>query len=131
MTFSTEIIRILDDLCRRFGIVIDWTSDNVIPYIEDLCTRYIQYEIYTSIAWCTIVVAIFMLCFIIWMISVILEKTTGLYTKDMKEMFGVCSLIALIVVFLVGGVQAFDIIECHTLPEKTIIEYISTLMNQR
>jgi len=51
MNFSQEIITVLDYLCKKFGIVIDWTSDSIMPYLEDLSVRYIRYEIMSSIAW--------------------------------------------------------------------------------
>ena len=31
---STEIIKILDAICDKFGLVIDWTSQNVTPYMR-------------------------------------------------------------------------------------------------
>lgn len=131
MTFSTEIIKILDDLCRRFGIAIDWTSENVLPYIEDLCSRYIQYEIYTSLAWCALLALIVVICFIVWLIALIIDHATTLSAGDIQEMFGWFTIIALGIGLIVWGCQAFDIIECYTLPEKTLIEYVSTLMDRR
>ena len=53
---SDEIIKILDDLGRRFGVVIDWSSENIMPYLQDLMQRYINYEVMTSVMW--IVVAL-------------------------------------------------------------------------
>lgn len=46
---SDEIIKILDDLGQRFGIAIDWSSQNVMPYLQDLVRRFTTYEIATSI----------------------------------------------------------------------------------
>ena len=51
MTFNDQFIQILDVLCAKFGIVVDWTSQNVMPYLTDLATRLVNYEIWTSIAW--------------------------------------------------------------------------------
>ena len=48
MSISDQIIAVINDLCQKFGIAIDWTAENVLPYIEDLCARYIQFEIQTS-----------------------------------------------------------------------------------
>ena len=31
---SDEIIKVLDDLSDRVGITIDWTSQNVLPYLQ-------------------------------------------------------------------------------------------------
>lgn len=33
---SNEIIKVLDDLSERLGIAIDWSSQNVMPYLQDL-----------------------------------------------------------------------------------------------
>ena len=54
MSFSSQFIEVLDALCEKFGIAIDWTSQNVVPYVTELATRIIAYEIWTSAAWITI-----------------------------------------------------------------------------
>lgn len=54
MTVSEQIIQVVDALCEKFGIAINWTSENVIPYIETLCRKLVTYEISTSIAWMVI-----------------------------------------------------------------------------
>ena len=41
---SEEIIKVLDDLGSRFGLAIDWSSQNVMPYLEDLMGRFIAYK---------------------------------------------------------------------------------------
>lgn len=51
MTVSDQIIQVLDNLCEKFGLAIDWTSENVIPYLTTLCTKLVSYEIWTSVAW--------------------------------------------------------------------------------
>ena len=38
---SDEIIKLLDDLGQRFGIAIDWSSENMMPYIP-IFVRYRQ-----------------------------------------------------------------------------------------
>lgn len=49
MSVSEEIIKVLDDLGNRLGIAIDWTKDNVVPYVQDLTTRYAQMQITLNI----------------------------------------------------------------------------------
>lgn len=39
ITLSDQIISVLDALCEKFGIAIDWTSQNVIPYIQLLAKK--------------------------------------------------------------------------------------------
>ena len=41
---SEEIIKILDEIAKRFGIAIDWTSENVMPYVTDLFGRIVMYN---------------------------------------------------------------------------------------
>ena len=36
---SKEIIAIFDDLAERFGVAIDWTSANVMPYLQELFAK--------------------------------------------------------------------------------------------
>jgi hypothetical protein len=134
MEFSKEIITVLDYLCNKFGIAIDWTSENVIPYLEDLCRRYIQYEVFTSIAW---MVAIPAITFIIAIpLAIAHRKAKGLdwdfdynfapwLAGILWTIFGVMAFASICVICT----QVFDIIECYTLPEKVILEYLKTLMN--
>lgn len=133
MVFSQEIINVLDYLCNKFGIAIDWTSENVMPYLESLCGRYISYEVYTSIAWMVAIIAI----------TLIVAIPLPFLHKKAKEpewnnyyatvcyviIFWVLFVIMCIASVTVVCVQAFDIIECYTIPEKTILEYLKYLMN--
>ena len=85
MSLSTEVIKILDDICKRFGIVIDWTSANVIPYLEQLVTKYINYEIATSVVW-------FISGIIFTANAIIVNKNVVLYAKWQAETTSITSL---------------------------------------
>jgi hypothetical protein len=132
MKFSQEIINVLDYLGEKFGIAIDWTSENVMPYLKDLGTRYISYEVFTSIAW---MVAIPAITLIIGIILSILHKKA----KEVDWDDGYAATVFAIIFWLifiamsfasifVVCTQVFDIIECYTLPEKVIFEYLQTLI---
>ena len=49
ITFSSQFIEIFDHLCQKFGVVIDWSTQNVIPYITALCGRIANYLIFKNI----------------------------------------------------------------------------------
>lgn len=51
---SEEIIKVLDNLGEKFGIAIDWTSQNIMPYIQELMSRYNRYYIATCMTWLVI-----------------------------------------------------------------------------
>jgi hypothetical protein len=55
---SDEIIKVLDDLCERFGIVIDWTSENVVPQLTVLCEKLITYLTVTNGIWVAVGVSV-------------------------------------------------------------------------
>ena len=47
---SQEIIKVLEYLGEKLGIAIDWTTENVLPYAEQLFKRYVTLKItYSSI----------------------------------------------------------------------------------
>ena len=115
---SEEIIKILDDLGRRFGIAIDWSSQNVMPYLQDLMSRYIKYETMTSIMWMAIGV-IGLLLGIIFIYKVF--KSDDLDSAGFVVIFIFVSIAYIVIIIS----QISDIITANTIPEKMIYEYLS------
>lgn len=132
ISISDQIIAVINDLCQKFGIVIDWTAENVFPYIKDLCARYIQFEIQTSIMWVICFAAVTALAGIIWATSAIVYANT---CSDLAWAISRVSMavfwIALVLTLIVVMVQVYDIIECRNIPEKVIIEYIESLISSQ
>ena len=131
---SDEIIKLLDDLGRRFGIAIDWSSENVIPYIQDLMSRYVNYETMTSAVWIVVALITIIGCSIgILAINKHANKVLdedpyadwyigkGLLIGTFIIMIG-CFLICIIC-------QTLDIVTCYTIPEKMIFEYLNCLLS--
>lgn len=75
---SEEIIKVLDNLGQKFGIAIDWTSQNVMPYLQGLMQRYIKYSITNKILG-TVVLIVFSI-----IVGIVLCKTYKKY-KEEKE----------------------------------------------
>lgn len=46
---SDQIIAVIDQLCEKFGIVVDWSSETVIPYLEDLVYRFAMYRMISTL----------------------------------------------------------------------------------
>ena len=46
---SDEIIKVLDDLSQRFRIAVDWTSANMLPYLQMLTRKYVNYRLAMSV----------------------------------------------------------------------------------
>lgn len=117
MQVSDWIIQVLDYIGKKLGFTIDWTSENVLPYVQTLCDKYIRWEIATSMIWIIagIVVAI---------LSVILIKKN--YSDDYIAPFLWTLLLAGIILI---GVQIFDIVKCICFPELQVFEYVQSLLN--
>ena len=127
---SEEIIKVLDVLAEKFGLAVDWTSANVIPYLEQLCGKYVNYEIATSVVW--LLLGIGLLFLSKWL----LKKTKCFYNKadDGEDFYDVGCIftgigcgIAIITGLIMIITQTFDIITCFTFPEKIIIEELRSI----
>lgn len=130
MSISDQIIAVINDLCMKFGVVIDWTAENVMPYIEDLCGRYIQYEVQTSIVWGIIMLGATLIAGITWGASAFACAVSLSEASDVLRYISmVIFWILLALSIVVCAVQAFDIIACNTITEKVIVEYIEILIN--
>lgn len=133
MEVSKQIIEVVDALAQRFGVAIDWSKENVMPYIVELGKKYINWEIATSVLWC--IIGITCLVVAIWL-SVKAKSCWAKYTNanryndyDVMSMFlwmgcgvlitfGVCTIFE----------QLFDIVKCCTFPEYKLYEFAQTLL---
>lgn len=136
MNVSDQIIQVLDNLCEKFGLAIDWTSENVIPYLSTLCTKLVSYEIWTSIA---SMVFVLMLAIAV---AVITKKLVPVFKNGLAQQksyeigwsVGTSCAITGLVFFCIFGIsvlccQAMDIIKCVTFPEMFIFEYVQGILN--
>ena len=71
MEVSEQIIQVLDAVCERFGIVVDWSQKNVLPYAQDLMRRIVLFEALTSLMW--IVVCVVVVFFAIKLIKKVIK----------------------------------------------------------
>ena len=125
MTISDQIIQVLDALCEKFGFAVDWTSENVIPYLTTLATKLVAYEIWTSVAWLVI-----LLLGLSAAVMAIKKYRSIIFQDDIGYVIiGVFGLVG--GTFAISGViqQIMDIIKCLTFPEMFIFEYIQGVIN--
>lgn len=135
MTVSEQIISVINVLCEKFGIMVDWTDKNVIPYIELLCGKLVNYEITTSIVWIVFWVLVSVGCIIATKRLYPRFKEGLEHDRDYCEcgwQFGTAfAIIGLVVVYTAAAVvtmtQVIDIVQCATFPEMYIFEYVKSL----
>ena len=138
MTVSEQIIQVLNALCEKFGMAIDWTSENVIPYITTLCTKLITYEIWTSIL--TIINALVFAIILAILVKKLYPRFKRGWEENRRSYFDVgwqvgsiMAIIGVVVasIFIICAIEmaTMDIIKCVTFPEMYIFEYIQGAIN--
>lgn len=134
---GNEVIKVLNHLGDQFGVAIDWSSANVMPYLNDLMTRMIKYGIYINIY--HIIYAIFITAIFI-IVTIVLYKIACKMilrseeneehinsAKILSTAFAISLVTTVIVVLIeIGNIKdcIADIIELNTVPEKYVIEII-------
>ena len=142
MKASDQIIEVLDYLGEKLGISIDWTSENILPYIQTLCGKYINWEVATSIVWLIVGIVFIILSVICFKYFIKYAKQYEQYKEDRDKYekyydsndyagsFLIIFFCLLVIGICVSGCQIFDIIKCIYLPELQIYEYINTLISE-
>ena len=128
---SDEIIKILDALAEKFGIMVDWSQQNIQPYLQDLMHRVIQYNLATSVIWVIFYIFIMAICLFI------IKKNNNKFRFDeygcIKGSFSsliyvIVSYILLITFVVLLPFEIENICQCVFLPEKIIINEIQLIM---
>ena len=123
---ADEIIKVLNDLCEKFGIAVDWSSKNVLPYLQELGNKIVAYELWTSIM-CVVFSILPFITVVLLIKRCNTEKETqwdefiiaGLFVNVVLCLYCVYSIIK----------NILDIITCLTFPEKIIYEQCMNIYN--
>lgn len=126
MTVSSQIIEVFNEICNKFGIVIDWSADNILPYLTELVNRIALFVIgkeTVSVVICCIMIAIATI-----IIRYIIKNNQNM---DLGE-FSFC-IFFVIVLYFIGFFWGYNavvkIIQAKTLPELVAFEYIKNIWN--
>lgn len=124
MTVSSQIIEVLDAICQKFGIVIDWSADTIIPYVTELVQKIAKFSIGKNIFYISI--NVFLIILGIWLIRKAIVDSNKLGYEI--EGFMYCSgAICIIVALIWGSVSVVALIKAITLPELVAFEYVKDL----
>lgn len=131
---SEEIIKILDDLGKRLGVAIDWSNQNIIPYLQELMGRFIAFRNVQTIIWISIFLIVTGLS-IFGLVKLIKWRKSDKYDKgfcsDDPFVFWM-SIAGIVCVLLVASVviicNTFGICQNIFLPEITVIDYIQAYL---
>ena len=130
---SEEIIKVLDELGKKFGIIIDWSNQNIIPYLQELLKRFICYRNITACMWILISIAITIIGIVIVKLLNKWRKTDNYNSKSFNDdevlagfgyILSIC-IIGLGIGFIIGNI--FGIVKNIYLPEMVVYEYIKNI----
>lgn len=132
-----EVIKVLNHLGDQFGVAIDWSSTNVMPYLNDLMIRMIKYGMYINIYHIIYDIFITVLFIIVTIVLYKIACKMILRSEENEEYVNsakilstafAISLVTTVIVALIeiGNIKdcIADIIELNTVPEKYVIEII-------
>ena len=123
MEISKQVIDVLDNLCEKIGITIDWSQKNVMPYLQELFGKYVKYEMVTSIIWMVIGIVAAILA---WKVIKRIYNSNDI--SDEIIFIGVVALGFLGATMLIVAIyQIFNIATCMTFPEKLILDELIKL----
>ena len=128
---SDEIIKVFDVFANKIGVTVNWTQDNILPYMQKLCGQYVTYEMATSAFWIVIGVCLLFLG------KYLISQTKNCWAKSKEDpysdddvlaiVFGLLAALSIINGITVVGAQIMDIITCLTFPEKVILDELQSV----
>lgn len=130
---SEEIIKVIDELGKRFGIAIDWSNQNIIPYLQELLKRFICYQNITACIWIIISIAmtiggVVMIRFLNkWRKS---DNYDEDYCRDDVTLAAVGYIVSICIIALGIGLilgNLFGIVKNVCMPEMVVYEYIKNI----
>lgn len=130
---ADQLIKILNDLSSRMGVAVDWTAENIVPYLQDLGTRIATYVFWSKIVGICILVVLSIIAAIV---CVVVLKRTNFDAEyyGAKETAAVtCLIISCIMIvgsFIAIPMMAVDAVEAKYLPEKAIYSYVESTTRQ-
>ena len=128
MEMNNQVIEVLKYIGEQFGIAVDWTAGNIIPYIQDLIARIAQYEFFSSMT--LAIIGFLIATVLLTLLLKIIANSQKIY--DEGDEFICIGAWTVGLLFLIGAPLSFglacgelnDMIQAKFLPEVVALEYV-------
>lgn len=110
----------LRKLAEQFGLALDWGSENVVPYLQQLAERVVKYEVSQSIFWLVVGVLL-----VLMGIASFILAFKGDFSDEAVGCLIILGFCGVIIGIVIAGCQINDLIECKYLPEKILLRYVN------
>lgn len=135
---SAQIIEVLNDICEKFGIAVDWTSKNIQPYLKELMTKCINYKLATDIVWLVVGIVLLIIGGVLLRFAFnnnrkyheIKDYHERMYS-NLDETAGVQIIIGGICLSIAAVLTLYftiNLITCLTFPEKIILDMVRSYL---
>ena len=142
---SNQVIEILNEICNKLGIAVDWTSENILPQVKIVCEKLVKYFIVQRSIMCSFgfLFTCVVVAYGIFLLKQFLQCRTTKKDNFLCEYYKysgstglqsytwIINVIA-IVIGLTGsilfGIGLSGLIKWLTVPEIAIIEYLTDMI---
>ena len=141
---NEETIKVFDYIGNKLGMAIDYTQENIQPYLEDLWNRFITYELVCNIIFGTLGAVLLIVGFItsykyfkasklaqegkadgfFYKTQQIIYRDKSVVLNDMSIAILIAMLFAIFIGLVLFIVHISSVIELLIVPEKFIFELI-------
>lgn len=136
-----ELCNVIDKIAEKIGIAIDWSSENVIPYVQDIMERYRTTNIVNNIIVMTVCAIIITICIIV-AVKVTKGIVNGLKNEvssiwfdadyDEVSIFSMMASIIIAISFLISVIVLCgaigELVEWLYVPEVKLLEVLKGFM---
>lgn len=119
-SLADGIIQIINDLATKFGIIIDWSADNIMPYLNVLFDKFIAWKTSTAILFICIAGFLFLVTAALAITDFAIGYADGV--------LGIFMLIGAVICLVWLCINIYRLIQIQTFPELVAIDYIKSLM---
>ena len=141
---SNQVIEILNEICNKLGIAVDWTSENILPQVKIVCEKLVKYFIVQRSIMCGfgflfvcvgITYGIFLLkqflqCRTTKKDNFLCEysKYSGPFLQSYTWIINVIAIVMGLTGIILFGIGLSELIKWLTVPEIAIIEYLRDII---
>ena len=117
ITFTKDLIDVITYISDKLGVAVDWGSNNLVPYLQELGNKIVAYK--ENIAWMWVIVGI--------IVAVIGVGTLIGYFVSQDGVWIFAAVCCLGVAACIIIPNMYTVIACQTFPEKVILDYINNI----
>ena len=134
MTVADQIIQVIEELCAKFGIAVDYTAEQIMPVFQDLIGRYANYIILSKTAFLILDVLLEGgLIFAVYrMYRAYHNENSRFYLEDglglVLILFSIMAVVGLVLSFTFVPMLVQQIIQAFTIPEMAFLNGIKNML---